>query len=125
MRIIFWRKKNSIQRLPSENILSITVSELLYRDNEGNQKVIDFQECYQRWLKRELSYQKNNSESSSFPNATSEWKEIGERDALDTPPYIQFYSKQRIQFDFASYEELTAFRMKLWELGKWTTFDLA
>jgi len=122
------RLEENFEVFPSNRIQSVTASGLLFLNNESKFEFVDFEECYARWLTWELQNLDRCSppmNESQFRELTKEWKEVGSRDALNEVPFMVFYTEPQVCFEFEIYEEISDLRRKMWELGHWSTFDLA
>ncbi|HEX2621086.1 MAG TPA: hypothetical protein VHL11_13085, partial [Phototrophicaceae bacterium] len=71
-----------------KRIISVTCDGIDYIDEQGNPQYVDFQRCYDAWLVRENSRTDPYYDGQIDP----EWREVGHRDLLDNPPYIEFYT---------------------------------
>ena len=115
---------------------------IVYVDNEGNEQFIDFEVCYQNYLKRRLSPQEiesykelNNKTDSDVPayiDGLKKWRRIADRNILGDgigngeygSPYFEFYTQPRVRIEFENQDKLWEMRHKLEREFRWRTFDL-
>jgi hypothetical protein len=113
----------------SKQIQEITTQGIIYIDNEGNKQLIDFTDCFNTFLKWELS-----------APVVTEWmakavrmsKQIGEINYLGdiddigseifNPHYVMFYDDQLTRFEFSDQDECSEFHQRMMESG-WSVFD--
>ncbi len=96
-----------------------------YIDAAGDERFIDLDECARSWgLKR--------AQSSDFvtlpgytPESVASWNArcVGQRGALDIPPWVQFMNERRTRFEFTSYESLYKELLSPLKRAGWHTFD--
>lgn len=108
-----------------DRIQGIEREGLLYIDDEGRERTIDFEACRRNWM---------------VHSGQSESRCIAWRDNRSEPPYIEFFSDPKIRFTFPykrTWRE--KWRRRPSELGEryfkatvealnregWTTFDLS
>ena len=112
----------------SNQIRFMTAGELTYTCADGRLDYVDFEDCYQRWARwelRDLGSDPLPIDGRELYERTRGWKEVGSRDALSQPPYIVFYVEPQIRFIFKTYEEISEFQRRMYDLGGWHTYDLA
>ena len=107
-------------------ILRVTQARIDYIDMRGRRQSIDLEECAKNWMRwygdhiQEFILIPGSSESDS-----DSWKArcVGERGALDHPPWVQFMNERNSRFEFRNYEALYGeLLVPLMQKG-WHTFD--
>jgi hypothetical protein len=113
-----FRTSETHQIVTSDRIRSVTASGILYIDDHGRFEFVDLEACYQRWF--DWQYTDRNR----TPDRDRSVREVGARDADPDSLFIEFYTEPHTRFTFDSYEELCAFRLRMWKLGGFDTYDL-
>jgi hypothetical protein len=130
--------------ISSKQVKSVTQGGIVYLDKEGIEQFIDFEECYQNYLKERLSpeaiesFKTLNNETDADVPAHIErirgWKGIADRNVLGDGvwvdgkvqhgfPYFEFYAEPRVRIEFESKDELWEMRNKIESDFRWRTFD--
>lgn len=124
--------------MDGKQIQEITAAGILYRDDAGQVQFINFESCYQNYLRRVTSpeyveriRQLNNFDDEALQKSierSKAWKEIGTRNVLEPPwaegPFIEFHTEPRVRFKFISVEEFRTVNEAIWGAG-WQTTDLS
>jgi hypothetical protein len=105
-----------------KKIISISETELLYYDSDGNERKINFEECRKNFYKH---WQGDNYTIEDDDRC------VAERNSIATPPYIEFYSNPPSRIEFkriiifkSSYKKMGKLRDLIESVG-WKTFDLS
>jgi hypothetical protein len=121
-----------------KQIRAITPQGVVYLDDNGEEKFIDFAACYEKYVKRRTTpehwedFKKLNHKTDAdwdwYVEWVKNWKEVGVHDAFGGllgkgSPYIQFHTEPPTVFDFATQAELYKAQNAIREAG-WGTFDL-
>lgn len=96
--------------LTSKNIISVTPGGVLYRDERGVNKWIDFKECQRNWVKTRA----NPSEGDQ--------RRVGLRDTNATVD-VEFFSEPRVRFVFESQAERADLLIAPMRRFGWYTWD--
>jgi hypothetical protein len=91
-------------------IVRVTAERIEYVDSAGRERAVDLRECVRVWCER---------------HGTSEWDSrcVGDRGALDEPPWVRFVSDRATVFELASYEALYEELLGPLHAVGWHTFD--
>ena len=107
-------------------IVAVTCQRIDYIDMAGQGQFIDLEECARNWGRR---HDDRSQEFLPLPGATeddiSAWNArcVGQRGALDDPPWAEFTNERNTRFEFESYIALyTELLGPLMQAG-WHTFD--
>jgi hypothetical protein len=105
-----------------KKIISISETELLYYDSDGNERKINFEECRKNFYK--------HWQGDSYTIEDDD-RCVAERNSIATPPYIEFYSNPPSRIEFggiaifkSSYKKMAKIRDLIESVG-WKTFDLS
>ena len=123
-------------------IKEIVRSQLIYLDENNQEKYIDLKQCNENWI----TFFNNNIQDfvtwngeAVKPQTTKENHCVGERDWFAEKPYFEFYSMPKIRFEIRPQKHFLDFLNKNWhqryykyfhevskKLGNagWSTFDL-
>ncbi len=110
----------------SARINQITRHRIEYSDEMGNEHTIDLEKCVRNWLRL---CDDRREDFVAFPGVSdesiAEWNKgcVGQRGALDDPPWVEFVGERRTRFEFKTYDAVYA--ELLGPLGSvgWHTFD--
>ncbi|MFD7522615.1 hypothetical protein [Paenibacillus chitinolyticus] len=110
-------------------IETLTVDGLVYNDENGINKRIDFKQCHENWVQYRRRTENLTDEMTDEVRKTDFC--IGQRDFTASPPYIEFFTKPftRIEFEISADEkdlqiELSRWKREIVSAG-WTTIDLS
>ncbi|MEO8394473.1 MAG: hypothetical protein ABI700_15880 [Chloroflexota bacterium] len=123
--------------LAGELIRRVTAQGIIYVD-DGVEKFIDFQQCYdnyvkdrlsqERWTKHKTLNNQTDADWDQYVERTKNWKEVGRRNVLTPPwadgPFIEFYTEPLLRFKFASHEKYSEVDDAIHH-AEWRTFDLS
>ena len=123
--------------LDGEQIRSVTTQGVIYVD-DGVEKFIDFQQCYDNYVKEFLSPErwaihkelnnKTDKDWNEYVERIKRWKEIGLRNVLIPPwadgPFIEFHTEPPLRFQFTSQEKYGEVAEAIRDT-EWQTFDLS
>lgn len=105
-----------------KKILSISETELLYYDSDGEERKINFEECRKNFYKH---WQGDSYTIEDYDRI------VAERNSVATPPYIEFCSNPPSRIEFggitifkSSYKKMAKIRDLIESVG-WKTFDLS
>ena len=107
-------------------IISVASQRLDYIDMAGQEQSIDLEECAKNWAgwsrdhRQEFVLFPGTSEKSS-----ARWNArcVGERGALDDPPWAAFMNERKTCFEFETYEALDEELLGPLMQAGWHTFD--
>lgn len=106
-------------------VIEITKEFLVYLDEYGSEKKVDFKECNENWLKyRKRSENLSNEEIIKICDKD---KCVGQRDIDASPCYIEFFTRPFTKIKFIGEDAENQFMdtMKsIWENG-WNTLDMS
>lgn len=126
-------------------IKTVQQNGLIYQDHNGNEVFIEFEECYQNYLKQLLSPEsvesykvlnhKTDDDIEAYIARVQSWREIGQRNILGESkkvgrdlerglPYIEFYTSPLVRFEFDNEDDYGTFRQKIEGDFHWRTSDL-
>jgi hypothetical protein len=122
--------------LSGSQIQEVTASGLKYLDANGQEQYIDFNQCYENYVRKWMSaeYQQhikaiNNMTDDRLSNVVErakQIKQIGIRQVLTPPwadgPYLEFYTEPHIRFKFETRDEYDEVLQTI-EDASWNTFD--
>jgi len=99
---------------------------LEYIDGAGQEQVIELKECARNWVRW---HDNHRQEFVLLPGASEadalieNARCVGQRGALDDPPWAELMNERKTRFEFESYEAL--YRELLGPLSRagWGTFD--
>ncbi len=104
-----------------KKVESIFDEGLEYIDDSGNKQWIDFNACYNEYLRqREALGELYTAERREIDK---KWRRIGNRDLSASPPFIEFFTQPVTRFNFDSDDEFHKVRFQIKKAG-WRTFDL-
>jgi hypothetical protein len=105
----------------SKQIQSVTTPGIIYTDDNGNEKFIDFSECYNTWLKWLTPQARSEREIQWWRSQ----KQVGEiswyDDDEDFQFVVEFYDKVSTSFVFKD-EKVFSFQETVQNAG-WSLFD--
>ena len=109
-------------------VTSVTQQRLEYIDEAGQAWSIDLEQCARNWVQ----YHDDNKQDfrltcGASTESAAQWnlRCVGERDASDNPPWVEFMNDRRTRFQFESFEAVYQHLLgRLAEVG-WHTFDLS
>ncbi|MBI5931601.1 MAG: hypothetical protein HY862_19995 [Chloroflexi bacterium] len=121
------------------NIREVTSKGITYVDDDGQEQFIDFEACYQNYLKRfedphfrERLRQLNKLNVIGLRitiKRLKAWREVGARNVLGPPwdngPYIEFHTEPPIRFQFETREDMYDLLLDTVRKAGWQTFDLS
>jgi hypothetical protein len=119
--------------MDSKQIQEITAQGIVYTNDAGDKQFIDFTDCFNTFLKWELSAPvttPRRAEAARMSKQVGEINYLG--DILDlsatgsdgfTAPYVLFYDDQVTRFEFSGQDECAEFHQKMMDVG-WLVFDL-
>jgi len=124
--------------ISSTQIRSLTSEGISYEDEHGVEQFINFSQCYQNYLERELTDErweqikqlnrKTDNDKEAYIASVKEWKQVAIRNVLEPPwadgPFIEFHTKPPVRFKFASIDQFYEVRNVI-ENNGWVTFDLS
>ena len=107
-------------------IVRVNHERLEYIDGAGQEQVIDLKECARNWVRwhdchrEEFILVPGASQADALIENT---RCVGQRGALDNPPWAELMNERKTRFEFESYEAL--YLELLGPLGRagWGTFD--
>jgi hypothetical protein len=118
--------------LDSKQIQEITAEGILYIDNDNNKKFIAFEDCFNTFLKWELSVSIITEKKAEFIRSMKQVGEISYIGENFEPwitestsvnrPYVLFYDNQLTRFEFSEHNECAEFHQRVTETG-WNLFD--
>jgi hypothetical protein len=107
-------------------IVAVARQRIDYIDMAGQEQFIDLEKCASSWGRW---HDDRSQEFLPLPGATGQgiaaWNArcVGQRGALDSPPWAEFMNERNTRFEFATYEALyTELLGPLMQAG-WHTFD--
>jgi hypothetical protein len=120
-----------------KQIQKITAEGLVYLDDDGNERFIDFAAIHASNVKKRTSpeYLEKVKELNQWDDEgekqhlkrLEKWREVAERNILGDPwgtaPYIEFHTEPPIRFEFATQDEFRTVRTAIEQFG-WRTTDL-
>ncbi|MCQ3930886.1 MAG: hypothetical protein DPW16_10550 [Chloroflexi bacterium] len=93
--------------MDGKNIREVTSKGVSYIDDDGQEQFIDFETCYQNYLKSFEDHEyienirqqsKDDAELQKWLERRKAWREVGVRNILQPPwadgPYIEFYTER-------------------------------
>jgi hypothetical protein len=107
-------------------IVAVTRQRIDYIDMAGQEQVIDLEECARNWGRR---YDDRREEFLLFSGVTQEdiaaWNArcVGQRGALDNPPWAEFMNERNTRFEFATSKALYTELLGSLSQAGWHTFD--
>lgn len=128
--------------ISSQQVKEVRQDGIVYIDDAGDEQFIDFELCYQNYLKQQLSPESiesykalNNKTDDDVPEhieRTKNWRAIADRNVLgddfmsgaNNPPYFEFYTKPRVRIEFKNRERLNLMRALIESKFRWRTSDL-
>lgn len=125
--------------MDGKNIREVTSKGISYIDDAGQEQFIDFEACYQNYLKRfdDPEYIERFRQMSKLGDKElkdsirrlKEWRQIGARTVLGPPwedgPYIEFHTEPPIRFQFETREGMFDLIIHTARKAGWLTFDLS
>ena len=107
-------------------ITRVTAQQVEYLDEAGQERSIDLEGCARNWCQ---IFDENRDNVVILPGAASEgvasWNAgcVGQRGAIDDPPWVMLMDDRRTRFEFKDYGAIYALLLDpLMEAG-WHTFD--
>jgi hypothetical protein len=97
-----------------------------YIDMAGQERFIDLEECARGWGRW---HDDRSQEFLPLPSATEQsiaaWNArcVGQRGALDNPPWAEFMNERNTQFEFGTYEALYDELLRPLKRVGWHTLD--
>lgn len=120
--------------LIGKQIREIMPQGIFYTNENGEEKFVDFAECFENHLRWSLSSYTTTQRRAEFYKQS---KDVGivnyygdfdpggdDGSSVSTPPYIEFHDKLGTRFEFESQDECTAVHESIREKG-WYLFDLS
>jgi len=107
-------------------IVSVTPKRIEYIDLAGQAQFIDLEKCAKNWVAWRDDHRQD---FVLWPGATeegsAEWNArcVGERGALDQPPWAEFMNERKTRFEFETYEALDEEMLDPLLQAGWHTFD--
>jgi hypothetical protein len=111
--------------IASAHVTSVSQQRVEYLDEAGQERLIDLEQCARNWVRYHNDHEQD---FSLVPGASAEsavtWDSrcVGQRGALDDPPWVEFMNERHTRFEFVSYEAVDALLGLLSKAG-WHTFD--
>jgi hypothetical protein len=119
-----------------KQIQKITSEGLIYLDEKGEERFIDFLACYEKELQRFMNPDNlkriqdingfNAEQLEQSIQRHKEWKVVADRSIIGEPigtaPYIEFYTEPLIRFEFDTKDEFQKVRHSI-EQERWRTSD--
>jgi hypothetical protein len=101
-------------------IVAVTRERVEYVDMEGQERVIDLEQCARKWVQ----WRDSLSPAANEPGVRA-WNArcVGQRGALDRPPWAEFTNERKTRFEFPSYEALYGQLLTQLKQVGWHTFD--
>jgi hypothetical protein len=123
--------------MDGKSIKEITDIGLMYQNEYGEQVYIEFSACHQNHIEWNTSSDAlrsvkdaNHMTDDDLPEFIQDlqnWKVVADRNfdgfPDSTKPYIEFYTKPRIRFEFTTRDEFEQVRRAIHKAG-WKTFDI-
>src|SRR5262245_44897051 len=98
--------------MDSKQIQEVTDKGLRYVDNGGEARFIDFEACYQNYLREKTSaefwewFKQANNKTDAYWDKHLEmldrWRQVGVRNMLYGTYYIEFHTNPPIRFEYPS-----------------------
>jgi hypothetical protein len=106
-------------------IVGATRERIDYIDAAGEKRFIDLEECVRSWGRGRAQSSGFLPLPGSTAQSTAAWHTrcVGQRGALDNPPWAQFMNERRTRFEFTSYEALYKELLDPLKRAGWHTFD--
>jgi hypothetical protein len=107
-------------------IVAVTRQRIDYIDMEGQEQSIDLEECARAWGSwRDDRSREFLPQPGATEHAIGTWNArcVGQRGALDNPPWAEFANERKTRFEFQSYEALYEELLKPLKRPGWHTFD--
>lgn len=112
--------------IASACVTSVTRQRVEYLDEAGQGWFVDLEQCARNWIRY-----RNDHEQELFllPGASAEsaamWDSrcVGQRGAIDDPPWVEFMNERRTRFEFRTFEEVYAHLLGPLGRAGWHTFD--
>jgi hypothetical protein len=107
-------------------IVAVTRQRIDYIDMVGQERFIDLEECAKGWAQL---HDDRSQEFLPLPGATEQgiaaWNAscVGQRGALDNPPWAEFMNERNTRFEFGTYEALYEQLLRPLKRAGWHTFD--
>ncbi len=125
----------TVIHLDGEQISRMTKEGLWYKDEE-QEKFIDFETCYEKyveeflnpemWEKIKKANNKSDDDWEDYADGIRRFKYVGDRNILTPPwadgPYIEFYTQPPIRFKFVTEKQFQRVRSYIERAG-WRTGD--
>lgn len=104
-------------------VTSVSQRRVEYLDEAGQERFIDLEQCARNWVRYYHEHEQDFVWVDSAESAAT-WNSrcVGQRGALDDPPWVEFMNERRTRFEFASCEAISALLGPLSKAG-WHTFD--
>jgi hypothetical protein len=119
--------------MDGKQIKEITPEGISYLDDEGSERFIDFAECFENFKGEIITpeywerYKKLNHLSDKhwdeYLAGLERWKRVGQRNYSAHPPFIQFFTRPMIMFEFENKNDFDKV-IYLLRKAKWQTIDL-
>ena len=107
-------------------ILRVARTRIDYIDMRGRRQSIDLEECAMNWIRWHDDHIQEFMLIPGSSTADSDrWNArcVGERGALDHPPWVQFMNERNSRFEFRNYEALYGELLVPLMQNGWHTFD--
>ncbi len=106
-------------------ILSVAPQSVDYIDDAGQKHSVDLKECARNWGRLRGAGMPELRQSAGSSEQLAAWNSrcVGQRGALDHPPWAEFMDEQRTRFEFATYEALYQELLTPLRRAGWQTFD--
>jgi hypothetical protein len=133
-------KDTQIRSVNGEQIQDITAKGLVYLNANGVAEFIDFQRCYENYVRwntrtdklereKEINHM-DDAQFKSYIEEIHEWREVAYRSIDGLPwaadpcrgPCIQFHTDPPIRFEFATVDDFTRVQSMIRRFG-WRTSD--
>jgi hypothetical protein len=107
-------------------ILRVTPALIDYTDIAGQARLIDLRECAGNWRR---FHDANRHDFIIVPGSSEAEADarnsrcVGERGALDDPPWVEFMNDRRTRFEFQTYEAVYGELLGPLAKNGWETFD--
>jgi hypothetical protein len=108
------------------HISSVSRQRIEYVDEAGQERFVDLEQCARNWVRYRNDHEQD---FCLLPGASAEsaakWNSrcVGQRDALDDPPWVEFMNERHTRFQFASYQAVYALLLDALDEAGWRTFD--